>query len=444
MGKRILWIVVALALVAIVWAMARPRSVPVDLALIERGPLRSFVEEEGKTRVVDRFVVAAPVAGRMERVTLDEGDEVRKGQVVARTDPLALKGQVEQAAAQIRALKERIAGADTLPPKPAELEGARVKEAQASIALDQARQEVLDAEAGFEEARKEAERAQSLVETASATEAEVDRAEATEIQYRARLEGARLRLKVAELQIRAAALGRKVLEARLKDFEWQKRDFAEQIAGIEATLPALRDDLARTEILAPADGVVLNLFQESERTLVAGTPILEIGDLATMEVEAEFLSEDAAHMKPGMPVEIFGRALGGEVVRATIKRIYPSAFEKISSLGVEQQRVLVIADFDNDAFRLGDGYRVEVRVLLEERENVLRVPEGALFRQGGKWQLFIVEADRAKLVEVETGIRDGRHRELLDGIEEGTRVILHPGDAVTDAARIEPLPGSMK
>jgi HlyD family secretion protein len=175
---------------------------------------------------------------------------------------------------------------------------------------------------------------------------------------------------------------------------------------------------------------------------MAGTPILEIGDLAAMEVEAEFLSEDAAHMKPGMPAEIFGRAMGGEVVRTKVKRVYPSAFEKISSLGVEQQRVLVVVEFDNATFKLGDRFRVEVRVLLDERDNVLRVPEGALFRQGGQWQLFKVEGDRARLVGVETGIRDGRHRELVDGLGEGTTVILHPGDAVTDGARIEALPGS--
>jgi HlyD family secretion protein len=186
---------------------------------------------------------------------------------------------------------------------------------------------------------------------------------------------------------------------------------------------------------------VLNVLLESEQVVAVGTPLLEIGDLRQLEVEADFLSEDAAHMRAGMPAEIFGRALGNEVIQGKIRRIHPAAFEKISSLGVEQQRVTVVVGFEPGQVPLGDRYRVEVRVVLDERGDALLVPEGALFRRVGKWHVFVVEGGRARLRAVETGLRDGRRREILQGLREGETLVLHP-ESIDDGARVEPLPGA--
>ena len=441
MLKRALWIACGLGLVVLVALLARPRPVRVDVAPVRRGDIRSYVEEEGKTRVVDRYLVAAPVGGRMLRLALRVGDRVEAGQVFARIDPIVLRGNLERSEAQIRALKERIAGAETLPPKPEEIRDAEVRERQADLARKRALFEVEQAEAAYTRARKEAERARELRRAASSTAAEVDRAEADEIQTRARLEAAKLQSRMSELGVESARLASKVLQTKRTDFEWKKRDYAQQIAAIESMLPALRDDVKRTDIVAPAAGVVLNLVEESERVQAPGALLVEIGDLDSMEVEAEFLSEDAAHMTPGMTAEIFGRALGPDVVRSRIKRIYPSAFKKISSLGVEQQRVIVVVEFDNRGFKLGDRYRVEVRVILDERKDALLVPEGALFRRPGGWSVFRVAGGRALRTPVETGLRDGRDREVLEGLAAGETVILHPGEDLDEGARIEPLPG---
>jgi len=153
-------------------------------------------------------------------------------------------------------------------------------------------------------------------------------------------------------------------------------------------------------------------------------------------VEADFLSEDVAHMKPGMAAEIFGRALADKTVAATIQRIHPSAFEKISSLGVEQQRVTVVFAIARGELPLGDQYRVEVRVILDAKADVLLAPEGALFRMAGRWHVFIVEDGRAALREIETGLRDGRNREVVAGLSAGDRVVVHPDSALTDGGRV--------
>jgi len=439
MLKRLLWIAVPLALLGAFWLFSRSRPVGVDVGVVTRGPIRSTVEEEGRTRVIDRFVVSVPVAGRLLRVDLEEGDAVKKGQLLARVDPLPLQTSVAEVEAQIRGVRQQMDGVETKIPKPEEIERAKVLETQAEEALEVAQRELERATASWDRYVKDLERMKDLAEDEIVADADLDAAIEAEAAAREGVLAQEVRIKIARLAISATRLNRAVLESRLHDFDWEKKAYAQQIAGLEASLERLQDDLKRTDIHAPADGVVLRVLQESETVVAPGTPILEIGDVSRLEVEVDYLSEDAAHMRVGMKAEIFGRALGSRVLPATVARIHPSAFLKISSLGVEQQRVYVILDFDPAGSGLGDRYRIEARVILEERDDVLLVPEGALFRQQEAWHAFVLEGDRARLRRVETNLRDGRAREVLDGLAEGDRVVLHPGDALSDGTRVKVL-----
>jgi HlyD family secretion protein len=316
---------------------------------------------------------------------------------------------------------------------------AEALEKVAEGALRVAQQELDEAEALLVKARQDVDRARTLARRKSGTEEELEAAEAAQAQMLARRNARDMNLRIRTLQITAAKLNTAILNSRSQDFEWERADYEQQIAAIEARLTSLRADLKRTQVRAPAAGKVLNLFEESQRVVAAGTPLLELGDLGRLEVEADFLSEDAAHMREKMEVEIFGRALGTRRVRGIVERIYPSAFRKISSLGVEQQRVRVIVSFDAAGTGLGDRFRVEVRVILDRRDDALLVPEGALFPKGGAWHVFRIEGGRAKLTRVRTGLRDGRVRELLEGLAENDRVVLHPGAELKDGATVEDL-----
>jgi len=437
--KRVSLIAVLIVVVVVLWLVAGAQPVPVDQGEVARGPVRSFVEEEGKTRVVERFVVSAPVAGRLQRVTLEEGDTVKKGDVVGEIDPLPLRSQVDRAEANIRALKHRLDGVETKRPKEAELERAKVLEEKAKDSLDVAGRELEVAKAELVRAGRTFKRGQALVKSGSVTPEELDRVEAAERQARERVLAQEVRVQIGQLEITARKLDTRILTARLRDFDWEEKDYTAQIAALESSLKKLRDDLHRTTIYAPVDGTVLNKYQESEQVVAAGTPLVELGNLAQLEVEADFLSEDVAHMKVGMTAEIFGRALGDKVIAGKIQRIYPSAFRKISSLGVEQQRVIVVVAFEKGAVPLGDRYRIEVRVILDRRDDAVLVPEGALFRHRRKWHVFRIEENTARLAPVETGLRDGRVREVLDGLAPGDRLILHPDDSIEDGAKVEAL-----
>jgi HlyD family secretion protein len=438
--RRILFIGLPVAIVLALWAFASTRPVRVELAKLQRGPVRSFVEEEGKTRVIDRFVVSTPVGGRLRRVRLDEGDAVKKGAVLAEIDSLEFESKVAETEAEMRALRHRIEGVDTKKPKRKEVARARLLVDSAEEALSVAERELDDAEARAALAKKDADRLRVLARDGSATTAELDATITEEIRANERVRVREIQLKIRRFAIDSAKLTADVLEARLKDYRWEKDEYKDKIEAMEASLKSLRDDLQRTRILSPTDGVVLNLLRESEQFLAAGTPILEVGDLERLEVEADFLSEDVAHMKVGMKAEIFGRALGDRVVPAKLTHIYPSAFRKISSLGVEQQRVKVVVRPNPGGLGLGDRFRVEVRVILEERADALLLPEGALFRSGGRWQVFRVDGGRAKKTAIRTGLRDGRLREVLEGLSAGDSVILHPDPELEDGTRVEALP----
>ena len=381
-----------LAAVLLLWAFL-PGPVPVETAKVSRGPLRVTVEQEGKARLRDRYVVSAPVAGYARRVDLDVGDPVKRGQVLAEIEPMRTEGldpraraasqaRVSAAEAALRASEERV-------------REAAAADEYASARLERARR-LTDAELmpkdTLEQASSEARRASAVTRSA---EAAADAA-------RHELEGAK------------AALTR---------------------AGASDDRHA-----GRVTVRSPATGKVVAVRHESEGVVPAGTPLLEVGDPGRLEVEVDVLSADAVRILPGTPVR-FERWGGDVPLEGKVRRVEPVGFTKVSALGVEEQRVLVLVDITSPrgAWKgVGDGYRLEASFILWEEKGVLQVPSGALFRTGDRFSVYVVEKGRAKARAVEIGRRNGLAAQLLTGAAEGETVILHPGDTVRDGIKVRP------
>ncbi len=338
-----------------------PRAQRVDIADVKRAPLVVTVEEEGKTRVMERYLVSAPVSGYVRRSTLKAGDAVKAGQVIAVIEP---------------------ARAVALDPRTRAQAQAQVSAAQAALAVSE--QNARAASAAAELAQQERLRAESLQQSSFISEQALDSARSVETRARAAEQAALHSVKVArfELEMARAAVAS---TTRLQD---------------GGSLEAL-------QVRAPVAAQVLELLQESEGAVAAGQPLLEIGNPASLEVEVEVLSTHAVKIAPGSKV-ILDRWGGEQTVEGTVRRVEPSGFTKISALGVEEQRVRVIVDFVSpreDWQSLGDGYRVEARFVLWEGDDILQVPTSALFRQGEGWAFFAVEGGRARVTPVETGQR---------------------------------------
>ena len=370
-----------------------PKPVIVDAVPAMRGTLRVTVEEEGRTRVKDRFVVSAPVPGYLRRITLKVGDLVRKGARVAALEPLRSVVLDPRSRAEAEAAVDAARGA-------------------LSAVEEQARAATADAEY----AREREARMKKLVESGyvaadvyDQTRADAKRTEALRLSADAAVIAAKAELERAESVLRFSAAG-------------GKGDTRETVI-----------------VLSPVNGSVLKLHRESEGVVNSGEPLLDLGDPRNLEVRVEVLSADAVKIKPGMTV-LFERWGGDAMLEGKVQVVEPAGFTKISSLGVEEQRVLAIVAFTSPIKvweRLGDAYRLDATFVIWEGKAVLQVPASALFRQGEGWAVFAVQNKRARLQDVEIGRRNGLVAEIVQGLSEGTMVIMHPDDTVQDGVRVK-------
>jgi len=381
---------ILVALLAAVLAL-RPTPVPVDVASVKVGPLTLAIEEDGVTRVKDRFVVSAPVTGSLARVALEPGDEVKEGDAL-----------VEIAPTRSPLLDERTRAE------------AEARLGAALSTLGQAHAQVARAQVGSEQAEQELARIKQLHQTGSLAAQAFEQAEFAarmRVEERASAEFAR---KIADEEVRIArvALGKDGAAARAD---------------------------RHVDVIAPVSGRILRVHQKSAGVVQASTPLVEIGDPQALEVVVDLLTTDAVHVGPGTPVVIRGWG-GDRAIAARVRRVEPSAFTRPSALGVDEQRVNVVVAFTEprELFSaLGDGYRVEARLVLWQADRVLKVPQGAVFRRGDGWAVFLVRNGRAELVPVTVGHRSETEAEISSGLSEGARVVVHPGDRVKQGERVQ-------
>lgn len=382
--RRIVTVAVILLVVSAGVAYAfRPELVDVDTALVERAPMRVTVDEDGRTRVRNRFVITAPVAGKLQRIMLREGDQVSQQQVVALISPLPLDSS------SLRIARARLRSAEAM--------------------RNESTSRVLQARVALEQARNTARRREALAVAGAISPAEREEAAAD------------ARIKASEL---SAALS------------LAQSASAEIAAARAALLPSEGGSAGTVPVLSPVRGRVLRIPEKSERVVAASSPILELGDAEALEVVADVLSSDAVRLQPGSSVQIV--EWGGDIpLEGRVRSIEPSAFTRVSALGVDEQRVNVVVDLLNPPRALGDGYRVEIRATVWESGDVLSIPSSALFQRSGRWAVFVVDDKRARLRNVSIGHRTGASAEVTGGLKQGERVILFPSDRVVDGSRVQ-------
>ena len=392
--RQLKWLVPLAVVVGLVALSFVPKPVEIDLGTVARGAMMLTVDDDGETRVRERYEIAAPLAGRLLRIGLDAGDEVKKGDVLATIDPGApnlLDPRTRaQAEALVNAAVAAVARAETI------VAGRKVE---------------------AEQLEKSFRRNQVLHEKGNVADAVFEQ-----------VEGAYLAAKHLQTAAESAV--------DIARFELEQAEAA--LLRTSSDAPSGED--WNFVIASPIDGLILRVYQESSRMLQAGTVLLEIGNPADLEMRIDVLSQDAVKIKAGQKVVV--EHWGGEgALSGRVRLVEPSAVTKVSALGVDEQRVDVIADFDappTGSETLGDGYRVEARIVIWESADALQVPAGALFRAGEKQAVYRVDGDRAQLVHIEIDHNNGEVAEVLSGLSPGDEVILHPGDRVEDGSLIKP------
>lgn len=385
-GRRLLYVLFGAVILTGVVIVAWPDGLGVDLEVVTRGPMQVEVSEDGRTRVRDRYVVSAPVTATLLRVPLDAGDAVATGDPLIEFVPASAPLPDPRSQAQAR---------------------ARVTAAQAAVERARALRE--QAIAALAIAKDGTRRQRILLEQTSGTPSALERAE---------------------------------LQERMREQELRSADFGVQISDQElvmarmATRPGQADGRSTT-VPSPVDGQVLRVLNEGGGLVQAGTPIMEIGNPAALEVVIDVLTGDATRVKVGCRVVL--ERWGGAPLQGSVRRVEPSAFTRISALGVEEQRVNVIVDLDDAPEQwstLGDGYRVEARIEVWSTPEALQVPVSAVFRLGQDWAVFVNEGGRATLRTVELGEWGAQVVEVRGGLEEGEEVVAYPSDAIDEGVLI--------
>ena len=393
LGRAFSVLGVAAALALAVWAMM-PRPIAVETATVTKGKFVATVDEDGKTRIRERYVVAAPLPGRLTRVRLKAGDSVKPDDEIATILPTP---------------------APFLDPRSRREAEERLGAAEA--ARERAKAVVERAQAQSLQAKSDLDRTRTLTERGVSTAQALERAETA--------------MRLAERDLRAA--------------EFQNHAAEHELAQAKALLAQYRNDGGnaspeRWAVTAPVSGVVLKVAQESETIVQPGTPLLEIGDPRDLEIVIDVLSTDAVEIAPGAEVTI--EHWGGPgVLAGRVRRVEPAAFTKISTLGVEEQRVNVLIDVvspPKDWAGIGDAYQVDARITVFSRDDATIVPTGALFRAGETWNVYVVNEGRAQRRPVELIRRSGRSAAVTAGVQPGDRVIVYPSDRITPNVRVEP------
>ena len=378
------YLLAAIALLVLAVLLFRTEPLHVDTGKVEKGGMQVTVSEQGETRSHDRFVVTAPVAGKLSRIMLHDGDAVKLDQEVAQIAPLPLS---------VRERRELM---------------ARISAAQSQ--QHEAEELVRHAQEDLEQARRERKRLEQLVKDGFMSVQVAEQARNSEVTIGNEVAAARYRAKSAAAEVSLAKSGLIALQG-----------------GSEALI----------KVRSPVAGRILRIPDKSERVVAVGSPLLTVGDLDKLEVVIELLSSEAVKVKPGMPVILDGWG-GSQSLRAQVQRVEPYAYTKVSALGVEEKRTNVVADFVDETPELGDGFRVNAHIIVWEADEVIKAPASALFRCDDTWCAFVVESNRAKRRFVKVGHRNAREVEVLEGLVPGETVIRHPANQIEDGTRVEP------
>jgi HlyD family secretion protein len=364
--------------------LLREEPLRVDIGKVEKGGMQVTVDEQGETRSHDRFVVTAPVAGKLARIVLHDGDEVKLDQEVAQIAPLPLS---------VRESSEQM---------------ARIAAAQSQ--QREAEELVRHAQEDLEQATRERKRVEQLVKDGFMSAQVAEQARNAEATIGNEVAAARHRARSAAAEVRLAKSGLIAVQG-----------------GKEALF----------KVRSPVAGRILRIPDQSERVVAAGTPLLIVGDLSKLEVVIEMLSSEAVKVKTDMPVILDGWG-GSQPLRAQVQRVEPYAYTKVSALGIEEKRTNVVADFVDGMPELGDGFRVNAHIVVWEADEVIKVNASALFRCDDMWCAFVVEKGRAKKRVLKIGHRNAREAEVLEGLASGETVIRHPANQIEDGTRVEP------
>lgn len=436
---RWLWLIPGMAvLLAGLWLWPE-KQLPASLATVQSGQIAQYLLEDGKTRLNQTYTLTLPVTGRIQRLQLMEGDWLEQGQTVTKLDNYARQQELSALEARLQEVQAQRRGVDVQLPKAEDAASARARIREMEYLLQQSRQQRESQEIALESLARERQRQQNLQAEGVISQASYEQTVSQYQQLQKQLQQALSQEQITHQNLEQARLALQKLQHSQHDVVYQREIFSAQHNQLFAQLQIKRDELQQARLNAPIAGPVLEVHQRDAGVLAAGTPLLTLGDLNSLGIETDVLSEEVHMLAVGQPVEITGKALADRVLRGQIARIFPSAFTKISALGVEQQRVKILIDVDQQALKLRPGTSLDLKLITAEKAQTLIIPERALFRSGNQWQVLRLDAEqRLQLQDVVVGLKNDEAAEILQGLQAGDQVLTEMDNQLKPGTKVRP------
>jgi HlyD family secretion protein len=443
--KKIKWIIGIVVVVLIIACIiySKMQGISVRAKKITKGTVSEYIEERAVTTLSHLYKITMPLSGRIKPILLTPGTSVKKGQIIAQMDEANLKSTIAEAKAKVNAIKGQIA--------------INQYHALETTALNEAEKWIKTMENLVKVSEKKVEASEQVHRFAATYEKTLT--ESGQAISRIRDTKAKMETAVKNVELETANIMQNVYTIINSIFKLAPVYINEyihvkslndevlrsQLAEVETVLQKTQRNLKRSKIISPIDGIILNRYVKNERFLGIGTPILDIGDLNDLQITSNILSDEAINISPGDSVNIFGAAIGDIPINGKVLRVDPKGFTKLSSLGVEQQRVHVKIAFNKGSLevlkkaqkKLGDGFRLQVKVYTATKDNVVKVPRTALFKSNdGKWKVFIIKDNKARVQDITIGLINDNEAEAIKGLKAGDEVILAPSNTMADGTRV--------
>jgi HlyD family secretion protein len=426
----------AIVVISLVYS-TKNKDVTVECVKVSRGDISSFIPEEGKTVLERDYTITTPVDGTVIPVDFKEGDFIKKGEIIASFDNFNRSQKINQLHSRLNELSDLTEGVDTQRTKKADFDTARLKVNEAGLNLSQADKQKKVYELEFKQSEKDYLRNKMLFNQHAVSKNDYDLAEKNYKVAGTNLQNVRSQAANSANQLKIARLALEKMQKSFNDNEFQRKAYREQMNQVKNDINIINNEVGKSNIYSEVSGPVLEVYARDKMTVPSGTRLIKIGDLQTISVQSDILSEEVPRIKTGMPVEISGKAFDNNKIIGKVSRIYPIGFTKISALGVEQQRIKVMISFDNSKLKIRPETNVDIKIITNTHKNALIVPESSIFKDKEKWYVFAIPENKLEVKEIKTGLKNEDNTEILKGLQQNDAILPETDTKLKPGAKVK-------
>lgn len=439
MNKKLIWISGVVIIVVGLFSMTmKDKGISVQTIKVTKNNISDYISEDAKTILEKEHTIFTTIDGIVIPNDFKEGDIIKKGQIIAKFDNYNRNEKLSSLNSKLLELNSMIEGVKVVRTKQEEIDTAKLRIKQSQTNLEEIAKQKKLVELDFNQAKIDYLRSKKLFQQQAINKSDFEKIEKIYNSLEINLENVRNQESLAFDNLKITELALNKLLKGFNDNDYQRKVYIEQISQIKNEINILDKELSKTSIRSDFSGPVLELYVKDKTVLPSGSKILKIGDVNTIVIESDVLSEEIPQIKVGMSVEISGKALDNKIVFGKVSRIYPIGFTKISALGVEQQRIKVIISFDNKKFNLRPETSLDVKIITQEHKKVLTIPERSIFKDKDKWFVFVLNTEnKLELKEVKIGLKNEDNVEIVKGLEENQSIVLEPDNTLKEGQKVK-------